>query len=66
MQSSLVFILGFLSAGLIALIVAPMVWRRAVALTRKRIEASMPLTQAEIQADKDRMRAEFAMATRRL
>ncbi len=66
MQSSLIFILGFLSAGFIALIVAPMVWRRAVALTRKRIEASVPLTQAEIQADKDRMRAEFAMATRRL
>lgn len=66
MQSSLIFILGFLSAGFIALIVAPMVWRRAVALTRKRIEASVPLTQAEIQADKDRMRAEFAMSTRRL
>jgi len=66
MQSSLIFLLGFLSAGFIALIVAPMVWRRAVALTRKRIEASVPLTQAEIQADKDRMRAEFAMATRRL
>ncbi len=43
-----------------------MVWRRAVALTRKRIEASVPLTLTEIQADKDRMRAEFAMATRRL
>jgi chromosome segregation ATPase len=66
MQPSLIFVLGFLSAGFIALIVAPMVWRRAVALTRKRIEASVPLTQIEIQADKDRMRAEFAMATRRL
>lgn len=66
MQSSLVFVLGFLSAGFIALVVAPMVWRRAVALTRRRIEASVPLTLTEIQADKDRMRAEFAMATRRL
>ncbi len=66
MQSSLIFLLGFLTAGLLALIVAPMAWRRAVALTRRRIEASVPLTQAEIQADKDRMRAEFAMATRRL
>jgi chromosome segregation ATPase len=66
MQSSLVFVLGFLSAAFIAFAVAPMVWRRAVALTRRRIEASTPLTQAEIQADKDRMRAEFAMATRRL
>ena len=66
MQSSLFFVLGFLSAGFLALIVAPAVWRRAVALTRKRIEASVPLTLTEIQADKDRMRAEFAMATRRL
>jgi chromosome segregation ATPase len=66
MQSVLFFVLGFLSAGFISLIVAPAVWRRAAFLTRKRIEASVPLTLAEIQADKDRMRAEFAMATRRL
>lgn len=46
--------------------VAPAIWRRAVLLTRKRIEASVPLTMNEIQADKDRMRAEFAMSTRRL
>ena len=65
-QSILFFALGFLSAGFLALIVAPAVWRRAVALTRKRIEASVPLTLTEIQADKDRMRAEFAMSTRRL
>ena len=66
MQSVLFFVLGFLSAGFIALTVAPAVWRRASFLTRKRIEASVPLTLSEIQADKDRMRAEFAMATRRL
>src|SRR4051812_12437835 len=46
--------------------VAPAIWRRAVALTRKRIEASVPLSLTDIQADKDRMRAEFAMSTRRL
>jgi chromosome segregation ATPase len=50
----------------LALMVAPAIWRRAVLLTRKRIEASVPLTMNEIQADKDRMRAEFAMSTRRL
>ncbi len=66
MQSALFFVLGFLSAGFIALIIAPAVWRRATFLTRKRIEASVPLSMAEIQADKDRMRAEFAMSTRRL
>lgn len=65
-QSILFFILGFLCAGFLALMIAPAVWRRAVTMTRKRIEASVPLTLPEIQADKDRMRAEFAMSTRRL
>ncbi|TIW27697.1 MAG: hypothetical protein E5V63_08595 [Mesorhizobium sp.] len=65
-QSILFFALGFLCAGFLALLVAPAIWRRAVALTRRRLEASMPLTLAEIQADKDQVRAEFAMSTRRL
>ncbi|TIP95984.1 MAG: hypothetical protein E5X58_00180 [Mesorhizobium sp.] len=65
-QSVLFFVLGFLCAGFVALMIAPAIWRRAVTLTRKRIEGSMPLTLAEIQAEKDRIRAEFAMSTRRL
>lgn len=65
-QSILLFTLGFLCAGFLALMVAPAIWRRAVVLTRKRIEASVPLTLNEIQADKDRARAEAAMAIRRL
>lgn len=65
-ESILFFSLGFLCAGFLALMVAPAIWRRAVVLTRKRIEASVPLSLNEIQADKDRMRAEFAMSTRRL
>lgn len=65
-QSILFFILGFLCAGFLALLVAPSIWRRAVALTRRRIEGSIPLTQSEIRADKDHLRAEFAMSTRRL
>ncbi len=65
-QSILFFALGFLCAGFLALMVAPAVWRRAVRLTRRRIEASVPLSLGEIQADKDRIRAEFAMSIRRL
>ncbi|MER8465138.1 hypothetical protein [Mesorhizobium sp. M1396] len=65
-QSVLFFVLGFLCAGFLALMVAPAIWRRAVTLTRRRIEGSIPLTQTEIQADKDRIRAEYAMSTRRL
>lgn len=66
LETILYFALGFLSALLIALMISPAIWNRAVLLTRKRIESSVPLTLNEIQADKDQLRAEFAMSTRRL
>lgn len=65
-QTALFFILGFLSAVFLALLVAPAIWRRAVVLTRQRVENSLPLTMTEIQADKDRLRSEHAVATRQL
>ncbi len=60
------FALGFLTASLIALVLLSAVWHRAVRLTTKRIEGAIPVSMAEIQADKDQLRAEFAMSTRRL
>ena len=66
LEGILYFVLGFLSSALIALMISPAIWNRAVVLTKKRIEASVPLTLNEIQADKDQLRAEFAMSTRRL
>ncbi|MDF2996629.1 MAG: hypothetical protein K0R27_2266 [Xanthobacteraceae bacterium] len=59
-------VLGFLAATLLALLILPAVWRRAVRLTTKRIEGAIPVSMAEIQADKDQLRAEFAMSARRL
>src|SRR5690606_13733857 len=41
-------------------------WQRAVRLTKARIEAATPITMAEFRADKDQLRAEFALSTRRL
>src|SRR5256886_17031013 len=58
--------IGFLVAGLLVIGVIPLVPARAVRLTQRRIEALTPLSMAEIQADKDQLRAEFAMSTRRL
>src|SRR5881227_631914 len=58
--------LGFLAASLIALVIVPFVHARAVRLTMRRLEAATPLSMAEIQADKDQLRAEFAMSARRL
>src|ERR1043165_4557441 len=58
--------IGFLIAILCALMVVPLVHNRAVRLTTRRLEAATPLSMAEIQADKDQLRAEFAMSARRL
>src|SRR6476661_5598179 len=60
------FVIGFLFAGLVGLVLIPLVHNRAVRLTIRRLEAATPLSMAEIQADKDQLRAEFAMSTRRL
>lgn len=60
------FGIGYLFAMLLALGVAPLVHRRAVRLTTRKLEAATPRSMAEIQADKDLQRAEFAMSTRRL
>ncbi|MGB6535746.1 MAG: hypothetical protein WBF58_07260 [Xanthobacteraceae bacterium] len=60
------FAIGFLIAVLFALMFFPLVHNRAVRLTLRRLEAATPLTIAEIRADKDQLRAEFAMSTRRL
>jgi chromosome segregation ATPase len=65
-ENIMYFVLGLLLAGLLALMIMPAVWRRAVRLTKKRIEAATPMTMAEFRADKDQLRAEFALATRRL
>src|ERR687898_2116910 len=58
--------IGFLVSMLFGLVIIPFVHNRAVRLTMRRLEAATPLSMAEIQADKDQLRAEFAMSTRRL
>ncbi|MFG1350350.1 hypothetical protein [Xanthobacter autotrophicus] len=60
------FTLGVLIATLIALLVLPAVWHRAVRLTTKRVEAAVPISIFEVQADKDQQRAFFALNQRRL
>ena len=60
------FGIGFLVATLLGLLFIPLVHNRAVRLTMKRLEASTPVSMAEIRADRDQLRAEFATSTRRL
>src|SRR5215467_13803116 len=67
MIEPLMFIgIGFLVAALIGLAVMPLIHDRAVRLTTRRLQASLPQSMKEIQADKDLLRAEFAMSMRRL
>jgi chromosome segregation ATPase len=65
-QPIMYFGIGFLVAALFGLLFVPLVHNRAVRLTMRRLEAATPLSIAEIRADKDQLRAEFAMSTRRL
>ncbi|MCC6886919.1 MAG: hypothetical protein IT536_00060 [Hyphomicrobiales bacterium] len=58
--------IGFLVACMLVIGIIPVVHARAVRLTTRRLEAVTPMSMAEIQADKDQLRAEFAMTTRRL
>jgi len=62
----MLFALGFLVAGMLALAFVPVFWRRALRLTRVRLERQLPLTPEEIQADRDFLRAEAALRERRL
>ncbi len=58
--------LGFLVATLLTLFLAPLYHRRAARLTTEKLKRSMPLTEAEIRADKDRLRAEYAIRIHKL
>jgi hypothetical protein len=58
--------LGFFLGCLLALILAPAFWNRAVKLTTRRLEATMPMSLNDIQADKDQLRAEFAIELRKV
>lgn len=67
MIESMMYIgIGFLIAGLLVIGVIPLVHARAVRLTMRRLEADNPLSMAEIAAEKDQLRAEFAMTMSRL
>jgi chromosome segregation ATPase len=58
--------LGFLAASLLGLLVASAFWSRAVRLTTARIKQSMPVSEPEIRADRDRLRAEYAIKVHKL
>ncbi|RTL59678.1 MAG: hypothetical protein EKK41_29410 [Hyphomicrobiales bacterium] len=65
-QSAMLVALGFLVASLLGLLIGSALWARAVRLTTWRIKQSLPVSEAEIKADRDRLRAEFAVRVHKL
>lgn len=62
----MIFALGFLVSGLLTLMLLPAFWRRALRLSQRRLEMQMPLSMAEIVAERDQLRADFAIRQRRI
>lgn len=63
-EIALSFILGFLIAAALALFLVPALWRRAGELARRRVEATLPMTREELEAEIDAVKAEHVMALR--
>ncbi len=62
----LLFSLGFLTAVLVTVLVAPAVRRRIVHFTENRIRATVPLSAAELRAQTDMVRASYAAENAKL
>lgn len=58
--------LGFLAANLIWLLALPAISRRADRLARRRAELTFPLSIGEVSAERDHLRAQFALKQREL
>jgi DNA repair exonuclease SbcCD ATPase subunit len=56
----LLFALGFLTAVLLGLVLAPAIHARIVRFTESRLTATMPMSRAELRAARDMERAEYA------
>ena len=65
-QSAMLVALGFLAASLLGLLLASALWSRAVRLTTRRLKAALPVSEPEIKADLDRLRASYAIRVHKL
>jgi hypothetical protein len=58
--------IGALAGCLLMLMFSPVIHERAVRITKRHIVDATPMAINEIRADKDHLRAQFAMSVRRL
>ena len=66
LYAAMLVTLGFLIAALMVVVILPAYRRRVERFTSEALKRTLPLTEAEIRADKDRLRADFAMEVHRL
>jgi len=66
LSAAMLVMLGFLIAALIVVVLLPAYRRRVERFTSEALKRTLPLTEDEIRADKDRLRADFAMEVHRL
>ena len=60
-EQAIYFALGCIVTALGSLAFLPLLWRRALRLTRARLQLQVPLSMQEILAERDQLRAEFAV-----
>jgi len=65
-QIALYLSAGFLTAALIALLMLPFLTGRAANTAVRKLRAKLPFTTAEMAAEKDQLKAEFAIALRKV
>ena len=58
------FLLGFFIAGLLAVMFLPTLWRRARRLTLRQLETQLPISMAEVEAERSLLRAKSAFRER--
>lgn len=62
----MIFALGFFVSTLLGLMIVPALNERADRLARRRVEAQLPASVAELNAERDMLRAELAVRERRI
>ena len=60
-EQAIYFALGCIVTGLLALLFTPLLWSRALRLSRKRLQLQVPLSMQEILAERDHLRAAHAV-----
>ncbi len=65
-EQAIYFALGCIVTALLALLFAPVLWSRALRLSRKRLQLQVPLSMQEILSERDHLRAGHAVERLRM